>query len=281
MMSDIIKLTKDESGKDESGLNVLAAHRGGLQTITAEKLAVISEKMVEVDRANNTAGKMNTQTTSQLMTLTMLNDSPYRRLRQCLAEIEKTRGTLGDTYYANKMALIQIQRWREMGDDMSLVRIEKKEYEMGRRKMYIDGALKEIATFQCAYDEIREANGIPENWDERDAEEDEIAHHIKMAFRNCIRDLIQNNAMNMGTMEYLEQYGIHPQTARKVVQDYIEEEEKMIAEGNFPTVNRLYDFLDTMVETFKNAHKDVMNRIGIKEIIRNDYLYLEKEKEKK
>ena len=47
---------------------------------------------------------------------------------------------------------------------------------------------------------------------EQDEEDEEIAHHIRMAFRNCHRDLSLNPAqcMNMGTMEYLEQFGIHP-----------------------------------------------------------------------
>ena len=66
----------------------------GLATITPDKLAKISERMVEIDRANNSLGRSNTQTTNQLMTLTMLTDSPYRRLRQILAQIERKRTAL-------------------------------------------------------------------------------------------------------------------------------------------------------------------------------------------
>ena len=52
--------------------------------------------------------------------------------------------------------------------------------------------------------------------------------------------------------------------------------DKMIAEGKMPTVKHLYDFLDKMAETFHDAHKAVMNRIGIKELIKDEFLYLEK-----
>ena len=79
---------------------------GGLATITNEKLEIISKKMVAIDRANNTAGRSDTQTTNQLMTLTMLTDSPYRRLRQCLAQIEKKRNALDEAYF--KMNTISI-----------------------------------------------------------------------------------------------------------------------------------------------------------------------------
>ena len=64
----------------------------GMATMTPDKIQKISERMVEMERANNSLGRRNTQTTNQLMTLTMLTDSPYRRLRQCLAQIEKKKG---------------------------------------------------------------------------------------------------------------------------------------------------------------------------------------------
>ena len=48
----------------------------GMATITSDKIQKISERMVEMERANNSLGRKNTQTTNQLMTLTMLTDSP-------------------------------------------------------------------------------------------------------------------------------------------------------------------------------------------------------------
>ena len=62
----------------------------------------------------------------------------------------------------------------------------------------------------------------------------------------------------------------HIQTATKIIADYIVSEDKMIAKGNFPTVNQLYAFLDRMAETFHDAHKDVMKRIGIKELLKEE-----------
>ena len=54
-------------------------------SITQDKIASMSDKLKEADRANNSFGRMNTQFTNQLLTLTMSADSPYRVLRQCLA----------------------------------------------------------------------------------------------------------------------------------------------------------------------------------------------------
>ena len=272
------KIVKFDTNKTDEHKSHLALQEsvGGLATITDEKLAIISQKMVAIDRANNTAGRSETQTTNQLMTLTMLTDSPYRRLRQCLAQIEKKRGALDEQYFRMKKKQVLIKQWYEKGDEMSVLKAQEAEHSLMRSKNYIDGAFKEIATFQCAYDEIREAHNIPDNWDERDAEEEEIDHHIKQAFRQAHREMVGTGCITSGNMEYLEQYGIHIQTATRLIADYIASEDEMIVKGQMPTVAHLYAFLDRMAETFHDAHKTVMQRIGIKELVKEEFLYLEK-----
>ena len=71
----------------------------GLPTITKEKMALINERQVEIERAKQTLGRKNTQTTNQLMTLSMLTDSPYRRLRQCIKQIESRKSALQSSYF--------------------------------------------------------------------------------------------------------------------------------------------------------------------------------------
>ena len=63
-------------------LGINAEFVSGMETMTPDKIAKIAERMVEIDRANKSLGRKNTQTTNQLMTVTMLTDSPDRRLRQ-------------------------------------------------------------------------------------------------------------------------------------------------------------------------------------------------------
>jgi len=278
MKNNANKIVEFDTNKTDEHKSHLALQEsvGGLATITNEKLEIISKKMVAIDRANNTAGRSETQTTNQLMTLTMLTDSPYRRLRQCLAQIEKKRGALDETYFRMKKKQVLIKQWYEKGDEMSVLKAQEAEHALMRSKNYIDGAFKEIATFQCAYDEIRESYNIPENWDERDAEEAEIDHHIKQAFRQSHREMVGSGCITSGNMEYLEQYGIHIQTATRLIADYIASEDEMIAKGQMPTVAHLYAFLDRMAETFHDAHKTVMQRIGIKELVKEEFLYLEK-----
>ena len=269
------KAQKVVSLNEYKGFQALQKSVGGLATITDEKLESIAKKMVEIDRVNHTAGRSQTQTTNQLMSLTMMTDSPYRRLRQCLSQIEKKRSALDESYFKMKKKQVFIKAWYEKGDEMSVIKAQEAEHQMMRQKDYIDAAFKEIAIFQSAYDEIREAHNIPEKWDEKDAELAEIDHHIKQAFRQAHRDMVNTGRIGLGNMEYMEQYGIHIQTATSVIADYINNENKMIEQGKMPTVNHLYAFLDRMADTFHDAHKDVMKRIGIKELIKDEFLYLE------
>ena len=70
--------------RSDDGIVSAVRSRGwDFPTMSEAKIQKISERMGEIDRALHTTGRKNTQTTSQLMTLTMLTDSPYRRLRHC------------------------------------------------------------------------------------------------------------------------------------------------------------------------------------------------------
>jgi len=246
----------------------------GLATMTTEKIAKISERMVEMERANNSLGRRNTQTTNQLMTLTMMTDSPYRRLRQCLSQIERKKQALKEHFFKFQKQQLEIKEWEK--EDTPLARINIAEARSGAEsmKVYIDGALKEIAVFQDAYEEIRKNNDIPLLWDEEDAELDEIRHHVRQAFLQSHRDMILTGTITQGNAEYLSQYGIHLQTARNYIATYIASVEKMInEEGKMPNIDHLYEFLDSCVEIFGEEYIKVMNHIGITELVRSEWLF--------
>ena len=265
-------IEKHEQGIDK-GIIKLHESMNGLATMDSDKIAKVSERMVEIDRAINTLGRKNTQSTVQLMTLNMLTDSPYRRLRQCIIEINKRREALESNYYALRKNEVKIKRWKEAGDELSLVKAEESEAGIPRAKIYIDGALKEIAVLQEAYDEIRKNNNIPEEWDEMDVELDEIRNHLRQAFRQSHRDMMFSGKIQQGNAEYLEQYGVHLQTATDVIGKYIASCDKQLEEGIVPNINHFYEFLDKAVEVFGEEYKNVMKHIGLDNIVRQEFLY--------
>jgi len=246
-----------------------------LVSLTPKTLAKISDRMLEIDRAINVTGRSDTQTTNQLMTLNMLSDSPYRSLRQCLAQIEDRKKALEQAYFKLRKNKAKITKFIKEGSELSLIKAEELESSNSSNILYIEGAIKELAIFQEAYEEIKETHNIPQDWDEKDLESQEITHHLRQAFKQAHRDIITNGSVSIGNLEYLEQFGVHPQTAIMVIKNYIEHEQSLIAEGKLPTIDSLYDFLNRMVELFSNEHHKVLKHLGLKEIIKTDYLYLE------
>ena len=258
-----------------SDLSILVELNTELAVIDDKKLAKISERMKEMDRANLSFNKKNTQTTSQLMSLTMMCDAPYRRLRQVLAQIERKRFALEDAAFDLRKKKLELIAFREKDDELSQIEADELENQMKRSMGYLEGSLKELAMYQDTYDEIKESFNIPDKWDEVDFEKEEISNHIRMAFRNCLRNVMVTGGMNMGTMEYLEQFGIHPVTAKKLITDYLSEVEAMVDDKKYPSVKHLYDFLDRCADIFQDAHYAVMARIGIKDLVKDEYLFKE------
>ena len=268
-------INKNHSGLSATLVELKSISKNNFVTIDDKKMTKILERMPEIRRVRNTVGRSNTQTTNQLMTLTMMCDSPYRRLRQCLSQIERKQNALNEAYYKMRKMQVKVKRWEEKDDEMSRILIKEAESNMEIQRVYIEGALKEIGIFQDTYEEIRTSHNIPKKWDEADAEKAEIDAHLRQAFRQAHRDMVSTGSISIGNMEYLEQFGIHLQTAQRLITQYIKECEVCIDNGKYPTVDILYNWLDSMVETFKDSHLLVMKHIGLKKLIKNDWLYRE------
>ena len=246
-----------------------------LPSIGRQSLEKIMSRLPEADRARNTAGRKNTAVMNQLMTLSMAGDEPYRHLRQILAQIETKRNALESNYFRYKKNQIKLKKLQGKKDELSLIKYQELQTGIDRSKLYIEGALKEIGIFQDAYDEIRKTFRIPENWDETDSEKAEIWHHINCAFRYAFQEMMGTGVLGRGSAEYLSQFGIHPQSARKHLHDYIIQNEKLMEEGQEPTIDHYFKILDEMANKYQAAHKSVMKRMGLKQLVREDWCYRE------
>jgi len=261
-------------------------------TIDEKKLATISKNMQEIHRATRSFGRRNTQTTNKLMTLTMLNDtSPYRILRQCISQIEKTRGAIKENFFKllkkklkleellKKIGVCESDKGPTKEDDYKLRRYKLKAMksisDISDSMLYLEGAFKEIASFQHAYNQIRKNNNIPEDWDEQNFEDAEVKFHVRQAFNMAYKDLLNTDRPNMGTMEYMSQFGLNPQSAYETVRNYIKACAKLFPTGKGPSYNDLQRFLDEQMELNKENYKDVMKKIGLDELIDKDFLYKE------
>ena len=286
-------------------------------TFNEDSIAKISKEMPEINRVVRTLGRSNTQTTNKLMTLTMLNgnSSPYRHLRQCVTQIEDRRTALASNMKTLNEAKIIIEKYEEeiklLREELSLIesitntvndeillmeckkkllkiktKIKLKENDLSYKRAnivdsmcYVEGCLKDIASFQEAYNQIKESNNIPDNWDEVDAENAEIPFHIKEIFLHAYRDMLVHRGIGMGTIEYMNQFGIHPNAAAAEVITYINNTDKIIQEsGYLPDSNDLENWLTKMVDKYKDEYKKVLKTMGITEMVTDWYQYKDRNK---
>ncbi len=269
---------------------ILARTNLEFSTITNQKIAKIAENMLEVDRGVKSFGKSNTQVTSKLMSLTMLSAySPYHTIKQILAQIEKKRGALSEATFGLKKKNVEIKKLKrametsedELDIELMQIEIEEIQSQASTSMAYIEAALKEIGSFQTAYYEICKSHNIPEDWDELDMERGEIQHHIISMFRNGVRDVLGGGRLGMGTMEYMEQFGVNPAFALPLISGYIKKCNDKGQKGGEPSFTDLMEFLDACAAKFKDCHKDVMNRIGLKTLIDDEWTFQDKQLENK
>lgn len=277
-MDELVKvdeLTKEISapGGKYSSIITKAGSDLSLKVMDEKALTEVNDWMPVVNEKVASFSKQNSQTTASLMTLNMVDHGPFRIIRQIMAQVEKKRAALKEVMY--KHAENEL-RWHEINDELKeeLDDHKRARLHLERQKLeadaadstnHIEAALKEIAAYKRRYEEILKNNDIPEEWSEEDFEAAEIEHHIKSIFRNAIRDRLQGGN-NMGTMEYMEQFGINPAIGYGHVVKYLQ---SLNEESD---INDLYEFLDAMYDKFKDEYKKAMERIGLDSITQSDFL---------
>ena len=245
-------------------------------SISPEALTKICDRLPELHRAMGAVGRTNSQTTSTLMTMTMLADSPYRQMKQCLAQIDVKRNALIDVHFRTKKNKVKIERWEETDNELDLIKAEEAKVGIEQMRTSVENAMKEIGMYQDIYDEIRISHNIPEDWDEEDFESSEIENAIRMGFRQAIQNLMSSDRIAISTVEYWEQFGIHPMVGEKLTREYMASVRLELKDNKLPSVQSMHLFLDQMVETFKDEHKHSLKRIGVDAIVNHSYIYKKK-----
>ena len=117
-------------------------------TLSPEALAKICDRLPELHRAKSAVGRTNSQTTSTLMTMTMLADSPYRQMKQCLAQIDSKRNALIEAHFNVKKNQVKIKKWEESDNELDQIKAEEAKVGMEQMKSSVDNAMREIGLYQ-------------------------------------------------------------------------------------------------------------------------------------
>ncbi len=246
--------------------------------INSKAVALVNEFLPELDQKTKYFDRNNSQSTLSMMSLTMLNGhSPHRMLRQVLAETEKRKMALAEAQVSHAKALENIEDLQnQLAEDPTnnVTNAELRAAFVGIEMMEskINGSFKDIATLIEAYNNLKEKHGI-EDWTEADFENHEKKHHVRRGFELMYRNLMDGGRASTSTIEYMQQYGIHPQVGMAEVQVYMNSVTDRLNKGVLLHANDLEDFLDAMADKYhKNADVTSERIYGKQDTVNTDIL---------
>ena len=246
--------------------------------INKNAVAKVNEFLPELDSKTKYFDRNNTQTTLSMMSITMLNgQSPMRMMRQVMAEVEKRKLALAEAQVSHAEQLESIKQLEQQIDEdpdnnVLQAKLRLAYVSITTLESKINGSFKDIATLIDSYNAIKEKNGIDE-WDEEAFEREEKRHHVRRGFELMYRNLMDGGRASTATIEYMQQYGIHPQLGLAEVQAYLNYATDQMRNNVKLHSNDLEEFLDQMADKYYEAADITSERIyGKKDIFNTDYM---------
>ena len=252
------------------------------ENINQVAAARVAEKLPEIDQATRAFDRNNSATTLSMMTLTMLNGhSPMRMLRQITAEVEKRKMALAEAQVSHAEKRVELLELEEADDIVSEAKLKAGRHGLTMMEHKINGSIKDIAVLIDSYENIKEKWEIDE-WDEEAFEREEKRHHVRRGFELMYRNLMDGGRVSTSTIEYMQQYGVHPQVAMTEVSGYIQHTAQRIKNHELPHSNDLEEFMDLMADKYyKNADKTAERIFGKSDFLNPEYMLRLEKSEKK
>ena len=269
--------TKDLVNVDSVTFNMPTVTK---DVINKNAVAKVNEFLPELDSKTKYFDRNNSQSTLSMMSITMLNgQSPMRMMRQIMAEVEKRKMALAEAQVNHAKQLEEIEELQtklQIDPDNNLLNAKLRQVMVGitMHESKINGSFKDIAVLIDSYNAIKKNNGI-EDWDEEQFEREEKRHHVRRGFELMYRNLMDSGRASTATIEYMQQYGIHPQVGLAEVQSYMNSVTDRMNNGMMPHANDLEDFLDAIADKYwTNANKTSERIYGKTDTYNTDYMKL-------
>lgn len=231
----------------------------------------VQEQLPKLRRQTETVGgKRQTQAMDYLLTLSA--PTPYRNLRQILAQVERSDEALQETYWKQQVEQARLnilQRdYENEPDDLKKAllqeQIGQKLNRLARMKKSVGGAIRKIAGFLAQYECICKENGI-EEWDEADMEREEVKYHIMRAFEQALcAARSRGGVIDEGNHIYFHQIGIAGTAAQTEVLEILAMEYE--AKGR-PSYQMVRDWLERMAERYKDCPLEVVKSRGMNALL--------------
>ena len=241
-------------------------------SLSKENYDRIISRLPEFHRVSNIIGHSTSQTSYSLQTMNMISDSPMSRMKQCQAQINKRFNALREAHFKVEKMKLEINELEKKHDNFSRLDVLDKSSIIQEIVKGMNQSFREMGMFQDMYDSIMKNNNIPENWTEKDFENQELDNMIRASYRLAIQDITHSGRVSQACVEYWEQLGIHPQVGEIETRLYMTGIAEALEKGNVITVQHMYFFLDAMATKHQKDWNNVIKRIGLDAIGSERYM---------
>lgn len=252
-------------------MQILSTQLTGTSSAPPAAVKLVSDRLPELTKKTDVFNRNNSQTTLNMMTLTMnTGQSPMRQIRQTLAEIEKRQSALAEAQVSHAKLLEALDT--VPGTPVEEAEHRQAQFNLQKLESKIGGSIKDIATLIGAYDRLVEKSGFG-TWTEEEFEQSECRHHIRRGFELLYHNLVESSRAKKATIEYLTQFGVHTQVAIREVSGYMMVVEELIKNNNIPSAAHIEDFLDEMADKYQHCAKEAAQRMfGVDGIANPDFM---------
>ena len=241
-------------------------------SISKENYNNVINRLPEFHRVSSIIGHSTSQTSYSLQTMNMISDSPMSRIKQCQAQISKRFNALREAHFKVEKMKLEIKDLQKKDDEYSKLDVLDKSSIIQEIVKNMNQSFREIGMFQDMYDSIMKNNNIPENWSEKDFENQELDNMIKSSYRLAIQDITHSGRVSQACVEYWEQLGIHPQVGEIETRLYMTGIAEALEKGDVITIQHMYFFLDAMATKHQKDWNNVIKRIGLDAIGSERYI---------
>jgi len=120
----------------------------------------VLSRLPEYHRGSVIIGNSTSQSSYSLQSMQMISDSPFSRLKQCLAQIDKRYQALRESHFKIEKMKLEIEDLKEKSDKYSRLEVDEKIVLIEEIQKKMAQSFRRMGMFQDMYDAIMKNNNI-------------------------------------------------------------------------------------------------------------------------
>ena len=233
-------------------------------------LANIDQKLPAALKSSSNFYKSHSQFMGVTIDVTAL--TPIRSIKHSLAEVDRTKAALQESYFNLNKKQIELRRKQHQLEtdtkldqfDRELLELEILEIEAGIKtsQNHVEGAIRKMNFFVNQHENLMKKFG-KEELTEEEFEREEARYHIMTCMKQGLNAARARNGMiDEGNLIYVFELGINGAQAQAEILAYLNLENQLLSEGKAPTHEMTMRWLEACADKWQDCPRQFAERRG-------------------